>query len=249
MKINTLPLKKRIAHAIKTFVHTMGRILDRRPRTIPANCTNIHALLMHLCDFDQQVYRYVIKWLAYPVQNPGAKMQSALVINGARGAGASIFFERVMCPLYYIQARKIRSESFIGRLNLWASGARFVVIDGEFSDDVADHLKALVSTDKVTINTKGLPEKIEQSQANYVLLTSSPGFLPVSSAHRRFMVIETPPAREALFYKAVAAEIENDGVEAFRRYLRSGVDLADFNQFSRPPINPASQMLESAQCQ
>lgn len=246
MKITTLPIGKQIASAFKSFVHTMDRILTTRPRAIPANCVNINALLMHLCDFDQQVYRYVIKWLAYPIQNPGAKMQSALVINGARGAGASMFFERVMCPVYYIQARKIHAESFIGRYNPWASAARFVVIDGAFSDNVADHLRALISTDEVTVNAKGLPEKIEQSQANYVLLTSSPGFLPISPTHRRFLVIETPPAREALFYKAVAAEIENGGVEAFRRYLRSGVDLADFNQFSRPPIARVAQTLEHA---
>ena len=33
------------------------------------------------------------RWCAYPIQHPGAKMKSTLVIHGPQGTGKNMFFE------------------------------------------------------------------------------------------------------------------------------------------------------------
>ena len=40
--------------------------------------------------------RWVLKWLAYPIQHPGAKMRTALVLHGPQGTGKNMFFEAIM---------------------------------------------------------------------------------------------------------------------------------------------------------
>lgn len=225
-------LLQRIATSAKTFVRTMSRVMAPAPGKMPVNSVNINALLLHLCDFDQQTYRYVTRWLAYPLQKPGAKMQHALIINGAEGTGKSLFFGRVMATIYGDAARLVNSNGIDSRFNEWASGARFVVSEGRLTRLAG--LKALIAGDQVQINQKHREPRVEPNTMNFVFVTSSPDFLPLSLADRRFVAVEAPPAREALFYKAVAEEIANGGAHAFRAYLM-GLDLADFNQFSAPP--------------
>jgi putative DNA primase/helicase len=38
------------------------------------------------------IFDWLLDWLAYPLQNPGAKMQSCILIHGAQGAGKNTFF-------------------------------------------------------------------------------------------------------------------------------------------------------------
>lgn len=240
MRINTPSLLPRLARSLKSFVRMIGKIMAPATRAIPASCININTLLLHLCDWDQCTYRYVLKWLAYPLQNPGAKMQYALVVNGELGTGAAMFFENVIGPIYGDTARNIQAASLEGTLSSWATGARFITVNGAFTDRAAAILKGLIISDTLRVRAPYATQSHnEKNCMNFVFLSGSRGFLPVGAGNRRFMVIETPPARERLFYMAVAAEIQAGGAEAFRDYLMSAVDLGDFNQFCEPPASLA----------
>jgi len=237
---------KHFAVLAKIFARAIGRIMSALPpRSMPSNCVNINALLLHLCDFDQATYRYVIKWLALPLQYPGTKMQYALLVNGPQGTGASLFFERVVGSLYGHAAKNLTHHDLHPRFNAWALGARFITIDGNLTRSTLAALKALVTESSVKVSQRALPDRLEANQMNLVFITSSPDFMP-EAAHcdRRFMVIEAPPKRERLFYLAVAEEIDNGGAAAFRDYLLHRVDLSDFNRFSEPPTLATRARLE-----
>lgn len=69
---------------------------------VPAEgcCADLLHLLYHLisesADTDQgvnEVLNFVLDWLAYPLQHPGAKMATALVFHGPQGTGKNLFFE------------------------------------------------------------------------------------------------------------------------------------------------------------
>ncbi len=56
-------------------------------------------LLYYLCSGEQnalELANWVIRWLAYPIQNPGAKMRTALIFHGQQGTGKNLFFESIM---------------------------------------------------------------------------------------------------------------------------------------------------------
>lgn len=238
---------KRVITSAKAAVHALGRIMAAPRNSMPANCTNINSLLMHLCDFDQRTYRYLVKWLAYPLCNPGAKMQYAILANGQAGSGAAIFFANVMAAIYAHAARTLNEKEANDRLNAWIHGARFVVIDTHLPAKLAAAIKTLVASPDIAMERQpyGREPIRVKNQMNIVLLSNSENFLPLSACDRRFFVIEVPPKREKIFYDAVLDEINNGGVDAFRDYLLHGVDLTDFNQFSEPPRLAVSGRLAS----
>ena len=60
---------KNLFTAIKAFFRSLTA---NAPVTqAPTSCGNINALLLHLCDFDHALHMWVLRWLAFPLQNPG----------------------------------------------------------------------------------------------------------------------------------------------------------------------------------
>ncbi|NML62245.1 hypothetical protein HHL21_14405 [Massilia sp. RP-1-19] len=236
MKTNMTAIASRLAESSKVFVRTLALLTRPAPTRMPSCCVNINALLLHLCDFDHELYGYVLKWLAYPLRHPGAKMNRALIFNGGAGSGKSLFFNRVVTGLYGGEARHVNDSVLTASFNAWAASARFVLAEDDLTNQAQVTLKRLISSDIVTINGKGVPEYAEPNRMNFVFLSGAADFLPASVGDRRFVVIEVPPARGPLFYRAVRDEIDNGGVDAFREYLMRGIDLGTFDQYTLPPV-------------
>jgi hypothetical protein len=70
---------------------------------------------------------------------------------------------------------------------------------------------------------------------NFVFLTGNLDPIPAAPNNRRFMVLETPPARENVFYRAIEREIEDGGVDAFRHFLLRVLPMGGFNETTVPP--------------
>lgn len=200
----------------------------------PAHCGNILTLLAHLCDMDDNLRLWILRWLAYPLRNPGAKMATALVLNGGEGSGKSLLINRVVAQLYGDQAATIDSRTLNGVFTSWMDSRRLIVVDEAYSSVHLQRLKSLISMDEVVIKRKGHAPRFERNQLNFVYVSSNGDFMPEYSG-RRFTVVEVPPARDRAFYDAVAHEIANGGIEAFRDYLMHVVPMGDFNEFTSPP--------------
>jgi len=205
----------------------------------PAHCGNILTLVAHLCDMDDDMQQYVLRWLAYPLRNPGSKMSTALIFNGGQGSGKSLFFTHVAAALHGDNAAKIRPSDLHSTLNYWAVGAALVVVDGDFSSRHLDRMKAYQATDSFEITLKGHAPCSVVNRMNFVYLTNRDDFLPVDTGSRRFVVVEVPPARPRDFYRAIAHEIANGGLEVFREYLLHRLDMGDFNENTQPPPTSA----------
>jgi len=60
-------------------------------------CSGIFEMLGHLCNHDDVVVDWVLRWLAYPLQNVGAKLDTALLFHSdMQGSGKSLFFMAAM---------------------------------------------------------------------------------------------------------------------------------------------------------
>lgn len=229
---------------IKNALRQLGALTRKPPASVPAQCNNISALLMHLCDFDQALYSYVIKWLAYPLQHQGARLPKALIVNGPANTGSMLFFDHVVASLYGDDARYVQAHSLPSFHNPWIEGGRFALVNGVPQGAGMAKLKQLITADVVPLTRKGGATMMIPNHLNFVIISTSPDFLPVALEGRRFRVIEAPPAREPVFYNAVVAEIENGGIEAFRHYLQHSVDLGGFAPDSHAPsfASPAPAM-------
>jgi len=201
----------------------------------PGHCGNIMTLLAHLCDLDHDLRLWVLRWLAYPLRNPGAKMSTALVFNGSEGSGKSLFLNFVVAELYGTAAAKIRPRGLHSRFDGWVDGVSLALIDGEFARPHLARIKEAMTAGSFVVEREGHAPNEVPNRLNFIYVTSSPDFLPADVGNRRFLVIEVPPARQRAFYQAVVHEIAEGGVDAFRDYLMHGLDMGAFNEDTPPP--------------
>lgn len=222
---------------IKAFFRDVGQALNGPTARPSSNCGNINALLIHLCDYDTELHTWVLRWLAYPLRNPGAKMATCLLVNGDQGTGKSLFFDDVMSGVYGATCRTVAPHRLEpNALPLWTRDARFVVVDGRYSNETMGHLKHLVTDSAIyTVAASKRSAELQPNHMNFVFCTGEVDFLPVEVANRRFVVIEAPPPQHRRFYEAAHYEIDNGGVEVFREYLLTHLDMGDFNATTPAP--------------
>lgn len=201
----------------------------------PARCGNIMTLLAHLCDMDDEVRLWVLRWLALPLRSPGARMSTALVFNGSEGSGKSLFMNFVVAEIYGDSAAKIRPRDLHRTFNGWMEGVSLAVVDGDFARSHIAKMKAAMTTQSFVVERKGEASRLVSNRLNFIYVTSSPDFLPADIGNRRFTVIEVPPRQQHAFYQAVVHEIAEGGVDAFRDYLMHGLDMGEFDEHTPPP--------------
>lgn len=231
----------RIAAAIAAAYKTSAG----QPALGPAATPNINALLLNLCDGDHDRALWVLRWLAYPLRNEGAKMATALLVSGAPGSGKSLFFEQVILPIYGNQGT-IPRQPINSPFNDWMAGKRLVLVD-EFraTTSIISLVKQLISNSTIAINSKGYAEQVERNHMNFVFISGVTNPLNRDSNNRRFMVIEPRNALPQVVYAGVAQEIVNGGIEEFHHFLRQQLDTDDFCAFTAP-LNKKSTWKEVA---
>lgn len=217
-------------------------------------CEILLSLLRYLCSGEEQggrdsgkdeIYQWVLKWLALPIQKHGAKMRTALIFHGPQGAGKNLFFE-AYSAIYGKYGRIIGQAEIDDKFNDWASGKLFMIADEVVARQELFHiknkLKALITGDTVRINPKNVAAHDERNHVNLVFLSNEKQPLVLEKDDRRFAVIWTPEKIGEGYYADVAEEVENGGIEALHDYLLH-LDLGDFSEHSKPPMTRSKQEL------
>jgi len=218
--------------------------------TVPkaGNCEQLLSLLYHMCSGEQNsmdLAKWVIKWLAYPLQNPGAKMRTTLVLHGPQGTGKNLFFEAIMM-IYGCYGRVIDQSAIEDKFNDWASRKLFLIADEVVARSdlyhVKNKLKAFITGEWIRINIKNMAAYEEKNHVNLVFLSNERMPVVIEEDDRRHCVIWTPPKKDPNFYQAIGAEIANGGIAALHDWLIN-IDLGDFNEHSKPPMTQAKEEL------
>lgn len=209
-------------------------------------CKLIIELLFHLCGYDEDVFGWVLCWLAYPLQNPGAKMATSIILHGDEGSGKNLFFEKCIAKIYGEYGGIIGNAEIESQFNEWASKKLFVVCDEVVTRSelrqLKGRLKAMVSNPTININPKNLSSRSEANHMNFAFLSNELQPLALDKTDRRYLVIWTPPKQTEEYYAAVAVEMANGGNEAFFHYLL-GLDLGEFSAHTKPIQTKAKQDL------
>ena len=212
-------------------------------------CDKIMELLQFLCNGDAEILAWVLRWLAYPLQNPGAKMRTSIIIHGDEGSGKNLFFENVMRPIYGEYGGVIGNAQIESAFNEWASKKLYLVADEVVTRNelrqLKGKLKAMVTGEQIMINPKGMTERAESNHMNFVFLSNELQPLALDKTDRRYLVLWTPPKKEEAWYKGVAHQINHGGIEAFYHYLVHKVPCDGFNEHTKPIENDAKRKLVS----
>lgn len=211
-------------------------------------CDTLIELLEYLCSEEENsriVFDWVLKWIAYPIQHPGAKMRTALVFHGPQGTGKNLFFEAVMA-IYGEYGRIVDQAAIEDKFNDWASRKLLMIADEVVARQelyhVKNKLKSFVTGEWIRINPKNVAAHDEKNHVNLVFLSNESQPLVLEKDDRRYTVIHTPEKLDAEFYQQVRDELNNGGIAALHHYLLN-LDLGDFDEHSKPPMTQAKRNL------
>jgi putative DNA primase/helicase len=212
------------------------------------SCERILDLLQYLCSGERnrrELYQWVLRWCAYPIQHPGAKMKSTVVLHGGQGAGKNLFFETVMA-IYGKYGRILDQDALIDKHNDWASRKLFLIADEVVAQahrfEQKNKLKTLITGTWLRINPKHLTAYDEANHVNLVFLSNESMPVVLEEDDRRHCIIWTPPRKDPEYYRAIMAEIAAGGVEALHDYLLH-LDLGEFGPADLPPETIAKDNL------
>lgn len=209
-------------------------------------------LIRYLCsrsgiesDECDTVMHWLLCWFAYPLQHPGAKLRTSVVMHGDEGAGKNMLFDLV-CSIYGKYGALVGQDELEDKFNDWRSCKLFVVGDEVSSRQELVHnknrLKALITSPTVQINPKNLPRREEANHMNVGFLSNEITPLALDNSDRRYLVIYTPRAKDFAYYKALGQWRDNGGTEAFYAYLLD-YPLKDFDPYAPAPTTAAKRDL------
>lgn len=211
-------------------------------------CDLLLEVLRHMCSGERNsraLFEWVLRWVAYPIQHPGAKLKSCVVLHGPQGTGKNLFFEAVM-RIYGKYGRILDQDALVDKHNDWASRKLFLIADEIVAQahrfEVKNKLKTLITGNWIRINPKHVAAYDEANHVNLVFLSNEAMPVVLEEDDRRHCVIWTPDKREPEFYRALLDEIEDGGIAALHDYLLH-LDLGDFHPGSLPPDTQAKTEL------
>lgn len=213
------------------------------------NCDRQLEMLWHMCSGEgknaNDLYDWVIRWMAYPLQHPGAKMKTCIVVHGPQGTGKNLLFESYM-SIYGRYGRMLDQSALEDKFNDWASCKLFLLADEVVARtevyQLKNKLKSLITGDRIRINPKNLSAHEEDNHANLVFLSNESMPVVLEEDDRRHAVIWTPAKLGPDFYAALIDEIRNGGSAALHDYLLH-LPLAGFNAGTQPPMTAAKRDL------
>lgn len=220
----------------------------------------IKRLIMHVVNYDNVRFFYVINWLAYFFQGL-KKSQVALVLRGNQGAGKGVLFNEVIQPLFgkdyctTVNDKSLRS-SYLGGIveNVIFFNLDEISHQKAESADIKNFLKALVTNDTITAEKKFVTLEKGTKVYGQVLITSNePYVLDVEQSDRRYTIFTT--ADNLTYsnflgydnYDQLSKKTEEQ-LEEFAKYLKSyDVDIQLANKALDTPEKAELQRINMHQ--
>jgi hypothetical protein len=215
------------------------------------------ALLDHVFAGAEPAHRlWVERWLAYPLQHPGAKLSSAVVLwSHAEGAGKGLIGE-LMAKIYgertddqpWGNCQSLNKTAIDSSFSSWIVDASFVIgeeITGGDSHAGMDVLKDLITNPVARVNRKYRQEYSIANRVNFYFTSNRPKAFALSEEDRRFFVHEVSAKMDQELGDRIGAWKDGDGPSALRWHLER-LDLGDFNPKARPPLTEAKAAMAKA---
>lgn len=184
------------------------------------------------------------RWLAYPLQHPGEKMFSAVVMWGTRHGTGKSFIGYTMFKIYGANATEITDKELQGGFNEWAQDKQFVMgdeITGGDKRHSADRMKSMITQKQLRVNQKYISSYIIPDCINYYFTSNHPDAFFLEDTDRRFFIHEM--SREPMpseFYHAYEKWINGSGANAMFHYLLN-LDMGHFDPRLPAPMTDSKR--------
>ena len=194
---------------------------------------NIKPFVQHIkniiCNGDEKLAEYVIKWFAQIIQTPHKKTTVGMVWRSeAEGVGKNIILnliKNIIGSEYYYSTSNL--EHLIGNFNADAEAKILINMNeclwgGDKKKE--GRLKEFITEDSLTINQKGVKTYNINNFANVCITSNSDWIIGINQNDRRWAMIECSEIKhDSQYYKTLA----NTNIQDLTNYLWS-IDLSDY---------------------
>lgn len=216
----------------------------------------VDRLLNHiriLCNGAEDVFDYLVKWIAQMVQYPEVKTICPVLIS-KQGAGKGTLI-RLLERL--LGARKVMTSSTPSR-DVWgdfngAMSTSFLVNLDELSKkdtvESAGHIKSLITEPTIMINNKGMNQYPVASYHRFIITTNKEDPIQTSDDDRRNFIIRASDeliGNKQYFNEMYALISDDNVVRAFGEYLLAVPEMHRFSELAMPRTDYQSELVASS---
>ena len=200
----------------------------------PGDCRLIQQHIKEVvADGNEEFAEYVVRWIAWSIQNPAAPAEVALVLIGEKGAGKGTLvrcLERIFgAHAFEASMREHVIDKFNGHLQ---DCVLFIADEAYWGGDkrCVGRLQAMITEPTLSIERKGI-DVVQVRNCLHVVMLAEPGWvIPAGRFERRYAALAVSVARrgDREYFKALHKQINDGGAEALFYDLR-GMDLGDWH--------------------
>lgn len=179
-----------------------------------------------LCNSDSTKFKYVMRWLAWSVQNPGTRAEVALIFKGKKGAGKGVILQ-AMCDLFGRHGLVISNrEHLTGKHNEHLATCSFLFADEAYypGDKEAEGIMKNIITEKsLTTEPKFKGLKIGNNCLHIAMATNSDWVISAGDDERRYFINEVdnkysknamPDNLRQRYFNKIWKELDSAGLSA-----------------------------------
>ena len=172
------------------------------PERNDVNINKICLFLSHIKNIiangDDNLYKYILSWIAFIVQNPGKKTNTCLIILGEEGTGKTMF-TTVICKLFgnYSLPNIASIDDVVGQFNAVIENKMLVVLNEVNATEnttnkrsIHNKLKTLITDSFTIINRKGIDQYEADNVSNFIICSNEFNPILLSENDRRYVVME-----------------------------------------------------------
>jgi hypothetical protein len=169
---------------------------------------------------------YVIRWIAWSIQNPAAQAEVALVLIGAKGAGKGTLV-RCLQRIFGAHAFQVTSrDEVIGKFNGHLQDCVLFIADEAYwggDKRCVGRLQGMITEPTLPIERKGI-DLIQVRNYLHVVMLAEPGWvIPAGRYERRYAALAVSNIRrgDRDYFRALHNQIEDGGAEGMLHDLRT----------------------------
>lgn len=203
------------------------------------------AFLQHikhnLCNDDERIYNYLVRWMAMAVQHPGRPGEVAIVLRGEPGTGKGTF-AKIFGSLFGRHFLHVSNAvHLVGQFNAQLRDAVVVFADEAFFAGDKKHesvLKTMITEEMMQSERKGIDSEQAANFIHLIMASNSKWVVPAGTNERRYLVLDvsTSHMQDTAYFATLRKQLDDDdrlGLSNLLYYLQT-LDLAGFDVRTAP---------------
>ena len=191
---------------------------------------------------------FFLNWWSYQLQNPGAKMSTALVMVGPSGTGKGWVSEIMSHIFGGRNVAKVDLSVFEERFNGDYAQRQLVTVEEASqlntaaSSKVYNKVKDLITNPEIRMEAKGMDAKMVRNVGNLFLSANKLGIFKIDEYDRRLAILEMTGNHASVgeYWTARFDWIQDQGAAAIYHYLLN-YDCSNFSPKADAPMTQAKQ--------